>query len=143
MPIIPVTSDTVVAWAKLCSALWPDHSIEEMVAEFRSGACGNEFLYEMNSEFIAFISLSLRHDYVEGKTDSNPVGYLEGIYVTPEYRRKGIAAELVAFAKQWCREWGCTMLASDCELENGESRMFHHRLGFEEISVNVHFKQNL
>ena len=86
--ITPVTSDSVVSWATLCNALWPHKTIKEMIALFQSGEYNNEYLLEMNGEYLAMISLSVRNDYVEGKFDSNPVGYLEGIYVKPAYRKK-------------------------------------------------------
>ena len=87
---------------------------------------------------VAFMSLSLRHDYVEG-TDSSPVGYLEGIYVKPDFRKSGIAAEMVEFAKEWVVSKGCTELASDCELDNEDSRLFHSKIGFEEANRIVCF----
>jgi aminoglycoside 6'-N-acetyltransferase I len=67
----------------------------------------------------------------------------EGIYVKPEYRRRGVAKELVEFAKRWSIERGCLMLASDCFLENTPSRSFHNKIGFKEVSVNVHFTMDL
>jgi len=114
-----------------------------MLEAFSKGEYDNEYLYEADNALIAFISLSLRRDYVEGKVDSNPVGYLEAIYVEPEYRKRGIARELVSFAKIWSIEQGCSMLASGCELANEESRIFHNKIGFAEASINVHFTMSL
>jgi aminoglycoside 6'-N-acetyltransferase I len=114
-----------------------------MMEGFDSGEYPNEYLYFSDDLPAAFISLSVRNDYVEGKEGANPVGYLEGIYVKPEYRKRGIASELVRFAKNWSAQRGCTMFASDCELTNEESRMFHNKIGFREESVNVHFIMNI
>lgn len=88
------------------------------------------------------MSLSLRHDYVEG-AESSPVGYLEGIYVRPGHRKKGIAKELVQFAKEWAKNRGCTELASDCEIGNEASRAFHAKMGFAEANRIICFNMRL
>ena len=142
MEIIKVTNENVRAWAKLCNELWTHNSIDEMLEAFNNGEYKNEYLYRINDLYVAFLSLSIRNDYVEGKTDSAPVGYLEGIYVKPEYRKKGIAKKLVTFAKEWSAKRGCSMLGSDCELSNEDSRLFHNKIGFVEAKINVHFKMN-
>ena len=140
--IIPVTNNNEKAWAELCTALWPGDSLEGWLQERQSGALKNEFLYMLDGEAVAFVSLSLRHDYVEG-AETSPVGYLEGIYVKPRHQNKGIARELVEFAKAWSAEKGCTQLASDCELDNHISRKFHNKVGFTEANTVVCFIMDL
>jgi len=141
--IIPVSQENEKAWADLCFALWPDtHTPDSFIQERRNGGFENEFLFSVSDEAVAFISLSLRHDYVEG-TDSSPVGYLEGIYIKPEYRKQGIARRLVEFGKTWSIDKGCTEFASDCLIENDDSRKFHKKVGFKEVNVCVHFKMTL
>ena len=143
MRIVPVTNENKHEWAKLCNELWPHNPVDDMFEAFLCGELKHEYLCLVGNAAVAFISLSLRHDYVEGKTDQNPVGYLEGIYVKPEHRKQGIARGLVAFARQWAAGHGCTMFASDCELANNESRQFHNKMGFAEASINVHFAMPL
>ena len=48
-----------------------------------------------------FAQCGLRFDYVEG-TDSSPVGYLEGIFVLEEYKKRGYAKEnrIICFTKR-------------------------------------------
>ncbi len=128
---VPVEKENLKLWAKLCVSLWPSHTEEEMAAEWEDGGHPDEFLYMDGKEAAAFLSLSIRRDYVEG-AEFSPTGYLEGIYVKPEYRRKGIAKTLVAFAKEWCREKGCREFASDCELDHTQSARFHESVGFRE-----------
>ncbi|MCL2225982.1 MAG: GNAT family N-acetyltransferase [Defluviitaleaceae bacterium] len=140
--IIPVSSENVNAWAALCNELWQDDSPAEWLEEWNRGDLPHEFLYIHNSEPVAFISLSLRNDYVEG-TDSAPVGYLEGIYVKPQFRKRGIAREMVEFAKKWASAKGCTEFASDCELPNEESHLFHTRIGFTEANRIICFTMDL
>ena len=140
--IIPVSKENERTWAELCTALWPGDSIEEWIQDGQSNGYENQFLYMLDGEAVAFISLSLRHDYVEGR-ETSPVGYLEGIYVKPEHQNKGIARELVEFAKKWSVEKGCSQLASDCEIDNHISRKFHNKVGFEEANTIVCFIMDL
>ena len=140
--IVPVTSENEIEWAELCVALWPEESIDFMLSERAENKYSNEFLYIIKSKAVGLLSLSRRFDYVEG-TESSPVGYLEGIYVMPEYRHKGIAKELVEYAKKWSLDNGCIELASDCEIENDVSRKFHTSIGFEEANTIVCFTMKL
>ena len=141
--ICAVSKENQNVWAELCATLWPHRSIEyflhkrENVNHFQ-----NEFLYYVRNEAVAFISLSLRNDYVEG-TNSSPVGYLEGIYVKPEHRNQGIARKMTEYAKKWAAEKGCSEFASDCLVENEESRKFHNRIGFSETNTIVHFAMQI
>lgn len=58
--------------------------------------------------------------------------FWEGIYVREDFRRRGVARELLAACEQWARKQGCREFASDCELTNRESERFHRALGFGE-----------
>ena len=91
---------------------------------------------------VGFANCSLRRDYVEG-TGSSPVGYLEGIYVLPEYRNRGIARALAALCEDWARARGCAEFASDCELDNTDSLAFHLRIGFDEVNRIICFAKKL
>gem|GEM_PF-960755 len=82
--------------------------------------------------------VSLRREYVEG-TDGGAVGYLEGIFVLPEYRLNGIARSLLGECRKWAVQNECEAFASDCEIDNELSYRFHMKTGFEEASRNVHF----
>lgn len=76
--------------------LWPDHGTEEMEAVFTETLADAEaavFLAEQDGAAVGFAQFQLRHDYVEG-TDTSPVGYLEGIFVAPPYRNRGVASAL-------------------------------------------------
>ena len=140
--IIAVDEKNQIAWAKLCNKLWVENTHEIYINWRKNGLFKYEFLYERDGMAIAFLSLSVRHDYVEG-TQSSPVGYIEGIYVENEFRKQGIARELIEFAKQWSKRKGCTELASACEIENINSRKFHSAAGFTEAGVIVHFTMKI
>ena len=130
---------------ELACQLWSDHAVEEMRAEF------TEIIAKIDAAFflayaedmpVGFAQCQLRYDYVEG-TGSSPVGYLEGIYVAEEYRKHGIARELLTACEGWAKEKGCTEFASDCELENTQSLQFHLNVGFEEANRIICFTKKI
>jgi aminoglycoside 6'-N-acetyltransferase I len=140
-----VTHSNLFQAARLAAQLWPHHTPEEM-AEDLSPIPSNPdtalFLAYDGSEAIGFAQCQLRRDYVEG-TDSSPVGYLEGIFVRKEYRRMGIAKQLLAACEAWAKDNGCTEFASDCELTNCDSFRFHLALGFLEANRIICFTKKI
>lgn len=143
--IIKANEKNLPAAAALASALWPHHTPREMEEALAPLLCEREaavFLKLEGDRAVGFAQCQLRHDYVEG-THSSPVGYLEGIYVTPDCRHRGIAGELVQACEQWARKMGCTEFASDCALTNQESLSFHQKLGFREAGRIICFSKQL
>jgi aminoglycoside 6'-N-acetyltransferase I len=90
---------------------------------------------------VGFAEVGLRA-YAEDCVTS-PVGYLEGIYVVDAERGRGVGRALVAAGEQWARAQGCTEMASDRELANEASGLFHQALGYEEVERIVCFKKSL
>ncbi|MBN8563578.1 MAG: GNAT family N-acetyltransferase [Leptolyngbya sp. UWPOB_LEPTO1] len=142
MDIIKITQADFNEWLDLAMQLWSDNSIEEMHASLTTILQSpREAAFLARAEdgsAIAFMNLSLRHDYVPGATQS-PVAYIEGIYVKENYRKQGLGKALIQYAEQWAVEQGCTQLASDALLENTESYEFHTHIGFEEVERVVCF----
>ena len=131
--------------ARLACMLWPDHAPDEMAREMADCIASEDaavFLALQLGQPAGVAQCGLRRDYVEG-TGSSPVGYLEGIYVCPEFRRRGIAARLVESCEQWAREKGVEEFASDCELDNLDSLSFHLKLGFRETNRIICFVKKL
>ncbi|WP_458121613.1 aminoglycoside 6'-N-acetyltransferase [Paenibacillus sp. Z6-24] len=129
----------------LAMQLWPDNIESELRADFAEILDSpTDIVYLANAEDISvgFIHMSLRHDYVEG-SDSSPVGYVEGIYVDPAFRYRGISTRLLAAGEEWSRSLGCSQIASDTELDNHGSQEFHKKLGFEEANRIVAFIKDL
>ena len=135
----------VTAVAMLAQLLWPHHEEADLEAEFapllKSDSAAVFLAYEENHP-IGFAQCQLRCDYVEG-CESSPVGYLEGIFVAPVYRKTGIARRLLAACEGWAKEMGCTEFASDCELENAESLQFHLNVGFREAGRIICFAKKI
>lgn len=131
--------------AGLACKLWPDNDLDSMRLEFEE-LLGSDrdavFLAEKDGRAAGFIHMSLRTDYVEG-SDSSPVGYVEGVYVEEEFRNSGIARKLVEAGEQWAKSLGCTQVASDAELDNVQSHVFHQRIGFREANRIVAFIKDI
>jgi aminoglycoside 6'-N-acetyltransferase I len=79
---------------------------------------------------IGFAELSIRAYAEDCMTDR--VAYLEGWYVDPHARRKGVGRALVGAAEEWARAQGCTEFGSDAVIDNDISARAHLALGFEE-----------
>lgn len=136
--------EDVGALAKLACGLWPHHAPAELEAEFAQTMAKEDaaFFLAWDGEAVGFAQCQLRHDYVEG-TESSPVGYLEGIFVAQGYRRQGVARSLLRACENWAGEHGCAEFASDCELTNTESLLFHLKLGFLEANRIICFTKKL
>ena len=115
--------------AGLALQMWNEHDLHDLVNAFRELIDSEEsacFIKCVDEKPVAFAQVQLRHDYVEG-TDSSPVGYLEGIFVSAQYRRNGYATELLSECENWAKEKGCSEFASDCEVGNMDSLRVHYR----------------
>ena len=94
-----------------------------------------------DGKLIGFLEASIR-PFVEDCCTDN-VGYLEGWFVDPEFRRRGIGRALVAEAEKWARRQGCVEMASDAEIGNETSLAAHLNLGYAETSRLVHLRKEL
>jgi aminoglycoside 6'-N-acetyltransferase I len=146
MPV-PCTSVEQPGWLTLRQQLWPHSSLTRhltKMAEFLAapGRFVQYIEYDSAGAPIAFIEASLRTDYVNGTT-SSPVAFLEGLYVVPSARRRGVGRTLVATVERWAADQGCTELASDATLDNVQGHRMHLAMGFKESQRVVFFKKLL
>lgn len=133
--IRPVTRADAGAWQAMRQALWPETTDEEHATDitryFWSGdddaAC---LVADSPGGIIGFVELSIR-PYAEGCVTER-VGYLDGWYVAPAWRRRGVGRALVAASEAWARRQGCREFASDTPLDNITSQAAHQALGFVE-----------
>lgn len=133
------------AVAELAAKVWTSATIDLLIEEFNEFLVSEDsatYLYIINNTPIGFAQCQLRRDYVEG-TETSPVGYLEGVYVEPAYRKQGCGKSLVKACEDWAKSKGCTEFASDCELHNSDSLAFHLRSGFTEANRIICFAKKL
>ncbi|WP_339821366.1 aminoglycoside 6'-N-acetyltransferase [Paenibacillus sp. FSL R7-0216] len=130
---------------RLALKLWPDHEWSELRGEFEDVLASEKdkvFLAAIDSNYIGFLHMSLRFDYVEGSS-SSPVGYVEGIYVDENHRNQGISRQLVAAGEVWAKSLGCKELGSDTGWDNQVSQAFHQKIGFREAGRIVAFMKEI
>lgn len=144
--IIVADAHHVERWALMRAALWPEESIaehrEEILGLLRHGDDDGVTLLALDTrgEAIGFAEVALRRDYVNG-CETSPVVFLEGIFVDPDARRRGVAAALARAAADWGRAKGCTEMASDADIANVASHAFHAAIGFAETERVVYFRR--
>lgn len=142
MIIQKIKKEDFDAWLKMGLLLWPKHSTDELKKEFQDilkSKIEETFICkEDKCNYAGFINISLRYEYVPG-AKSSPVGYVEGIFVKEQYRKKGIAKKLIDAGEEWAKSKHCKEMGSDVELHNKLSQVFHKKLGFKEDDILVHF----
>ncbi len=148
MSIRYATKGDSEAWLELRHALWPDSSRDEHRSEIESFLAGTarEPLAVLIAEtgdgqVVGCAELSIRA-YAEGCT-SDRVAFLEGWYVTPEARGRGVGKELVAAAEGWAVAQRCTEFASDTEAQNEIGVAAHRHCGFVEVATIKCFRKEL
>ena len=122
-------------------ALWPEASeAEHLRGMVDAIARGHYVGLAVTESLIAvgFVEASKRVDYVNGTTTS-PVAFIEGLFVAPESRCRGVARALVKSVTKWALCEGCKELASDSLLGNDAAHAVHRALGFEETERVVYF----
>jgi aminoglycoside 6'-N-acetyltransferase I len=132
-----VTAADTNEWLRMRRALWPDGSLAQHRQDIGRYFAGDrrepaEVLLALttNSAPVGFAELSIRN-IVDG-CSTDRVAYLEGWYVAPESRRKGIGRALIHAAERWAIGQGCTEFGSDSEIDNDVSYSAHLRSGFQE-----------
>lgn len=145
--IYPVTEQDLPAWLALRETLWPEVTLEEHEAQMAS-------ILESRFQKAAFVCRVADGDDIIGLVEvsirqaangcrTSPVGYLEGLYVCAEWRRRHVAAELVTMAERWARGRGCREMASDTAIDNVLGQSFHERVGYKEHARLVVFTKTL
>jgi len=144
--IRPVTEGEEVAWIELRHALYGDERAVH-VAEVRSFLDGSfrwpwgALVAVEEGRWIGLAELSIR-PCAEGCSTSE-VAYLEGWYVRPAARGRGVGRALLGAAEAWGRARGCAEFASDTLLENGDGLQAHLACGFQEVARTICFRKVL
>ncbi len=147
MRIARPTDADAADWVRLRAALWPDSQTAEHVEEASTLLAGRSddapvFVARDGETVVGFAEAAMRRDYVNG-CDTSPVAFLEGIYVRPEFRRRGVARALCDAVAAWGRAAGACEFASDAAIDNEGSIALHRALGFAETERVVFFRRVL
>lgn len=137
--------------ALLRHALWPEASATEHASELKAILAGELsaiypyviLVVEIDAaNLVGFAEVTLR-SRADGCDPSQPVGYLEGWFVSDGYRRQGIGGALLSAAEDWARAQGCVEMASDTWIDNDLSQKAHEAHGFQVVDRCVNYRKKL
>jgi aminoglycoside 6'-N-acetyltransferase I len=140
-----VRSSDRESWKLMRKALWPEcpENRHDLEIDQILSSNGIVLIAELSSsDLVGFAEISIRSDHVEGTTIT-PIPYLEGWYVDPTFRKRGIGKAIISAVEYFALQAGFTELASDAEFNNNTGIEMHIRLGFREVGRTVHFLKSL
>lgn len=140
-----ISASNISMLTEMTLELWPECDFEEELESWKeiSNDAGNYcVLAKSNNQYAGFIHVAIRNDYVEG-ADFGKTAYVEGLFVKKSYRNNGIASLLLQHAEEWVKSKGIRQIASDTEVGNLNSQLFHKKAGFEEVNRIVCFLKNI
>jgi aminoglycoside 6'-N-acetyltransferase I len=133
------------AWIDMRTSLWP-HDSASLHAQAVEAILADDEAWGFIAESpegapAAFAEVAIRK-YANG-CDSEPVPFLEGIFVRPEFRRQGAGARLIAQVEGFLTARGFNELGSDALIDNLASQAAHRVWGFTEMERVVCFRKLL
>lgn len=141
MIIREYAADDADEWIRMRDALWPDQTEADM-AEWRSRDDAVTLVAARPDEGLCGFAEVGERRWAEG-CDTRPVAYLEGWYVDPDVRRRGIGLLLLVAAEEWALRNGYREMGSDVLLDNETSHLAHVRAGFREVERVVTYAKKL
>lgn len=127
----PPRASDLPAWAALRAAPWPDADPELLAGEasgLSHAAHGGVFAAAARGGLVGLAGASLRHAHVNGAPGS-PAGFLDGGYVVPDWRGRGVGRMRPGALDTWNRDPGCRGLACDARPDNAASHAAHRACG--------------
>lgn len=102
---------------------------ENGVDLFENNPFSKVFVYEKNKKIIGFISYSIAYDRAE-------INY---IYVADEYRRVGVASELMNFCISEAIKNGCINITLEVSSKNTAGIKLYQKFGFSQAAVRPRY----
>ena len=141
--IRPVRDSDADEWLRMRMALWPQADSDMEATEISQflAAYPRPHLPMLHAAFVCprpdgglcgLAEVSIRDSAPGCKTDR--IGFLEGWYVDPDRRGKGVGRELVIAVEGWARTAGCLEMASDTDPSYPVSPAAHAALGYQEVA---------
>jgi len=144
MMIHRASKSDIPAWAAMRHALWPHETLRSLGAELPGLLRRRRFaawIAEDGGRDVGFAE-AYEREFANG-CESQPVAFLEGIWVDKGWRRKGIGRKLVAEVQRWALKRGLSELGSDAYAADLRSRQSHKSWGFREMERVVYFRKKL
>jgi len=147
LEIVSTSDPNDLSWLALRREFIPEVEASEQRA-FLQAFARDSFAFrafvaqDSRDGLLGFAEVAVRTDFVNG-CEHRPALFLEGIFVRPEHRGRGIARSLCDAAARWGLEQGCREFASDVYIDDHDSLAAHLGLGFEETERVVYFRKSL
>jgi aminoglycoside 6'-N-acetyltransferase I len=145
MTVRELTSADHAAWCRMRRLLWPDETARGHYAaidEILDAKDAWGFVAETpDNEPLGFAEISIRK--AANGCESQPVPFLEGIWVEPRSRRQRVGARLMAHIEAFLKARGFRELGSDGLIENRAAHDAHAGWGFSETERVVYFRKLL
>lgn len=136
--------DDLEVWLEMRCQLWPSNTKESHQNEMLESISDKNFvafLAEDDGKPVGFLEAFVR-PFANG-CESRPVPFLEGIWVTPSYRKQGISKLMLSKFEEWVANAGFSEIGSDVEISNESSISAHQAWGFQETERVVYFKKEV
>ena len=144
MKIREVTGKDKSEWISLRAQLWPRYDPDQLrdeVDKMLQDSNWGIFVAEHEGKIVGFIECSIRDKAPACET--NRIGYIEGWYVVPQFRRQGVGGMLEQSGERWARQKGCTEMASDTSSNYPLSPAAHGALGYQEVKRKFYYRKSL
>jgi aminoglycoside 6'-N-acetyltransferase I len=134
-----------VAWVEMRGALWPAETLRTHSSAIDKILAGEDawgFIAEsLDAVSAGFAELAVRK-YANG-CETQPVPFLEGIFVKPQFRRQRIGARLMEHVEAVLSGRGFHEIGSDALISDRTSHAAHLAWGFSETERVVYFRKRL
>lgn len=147
MKVRPLEARDRQAWAAMRAELWPEEDSDKLahdtLVHFSGAPLAEAVLVaeDKDGELCGMLELSLRA-YAEG-CETTPVPFIEGWFVAPRARMRGVGRALMNAAENWARLRNFREIGSDTQLGNVASQEAHAKLGYQEVERIVAFRKPL
>jgi len=131
-------------WQGMYRALFPNDPAENLdreISRILEDETRAGFLAQINDAPVGFAEYALR-SWANG-CYGQPVPFVEGIYVLPDVRSKGVARALMAHLEVRARAAGFDEIGSDALIEDERAQAMHRALGYQETERVVYFRKPL
>lgn len=138
-------AEDIAQWARMREQLWQSQSLREHTDEIThslSDAKSRNYIAIAEKTLaVGFAEVHLR-DYANGCTQQ-PVPFLEGIWVAPDYQQQGIGKAMIEMIAADLGQAGYQELCSDADIAHVHSHTAHRQWGFVETERVVYFRKPL
>ena len=112
--------------------LWIDDILQIVSDNMSEGKMENEaFVLKHDDDYAGMLWMGVSKD----QYTCDDIGYLLGLYVEENLRRKGFGRELVRSAEEWCRSKGLLSMSLNVGSVNSNALRLYESLGYKSQSI--------